>query len=216
MQRLAAVLAVALALPSAGCGAPEPPPRPAGPPEWRAARDGARPEGGVEVDVQAPVPGVALLRLYGADGAVLLERRRPLAAGEACRLWASLAAKHAPERSASIAAEDKAAGRREAWMVSASVGWDGAVTGARHQLQPVRPGLARTLGPWHVLAPTGPQPLGWAQERDLAALALVDGGADATLEGREHGSRLAGRLDAAAGDRAVLLRVTLTLVREAP
>jgi hypothetical protein len=214
MPRPVVSLAVAFALAVAGCGADPAPAPPEVPATWRAARDDARP-GAVEVDVQSPVPCLAVLRLRDAQGGVVLERRRPLAAGEACRLWAAVTARVEPDRAASIAAQDRSRGRTEPWMLSATMGWDGAVIGARHQLLATRPGGARVLGPWHVLAPTGPQRLPWSSERDLTALALTDGAPEAVLEGREHGSRLQGADGAAAGDQALLLRVTLALERDA-
>jgi hypothetical protein len=216
-RRLAALLAASVACaPLAGCGregvgtAPAPP---TGPPRWSAVREERQPGGGV-IDIKADAPCRVVLSVVGVESQPTQDADRLLAAGELARLWwRADAVKVAHAGTTTVSVEDATAGRTEGWMAALHYGWQDGGAARKSTIVGTRPGRGAVRGPRNALPPLAPAPLAFDAEVELAAIAVVDGGApELELVAGERGARLTGPLDAAAGDRARILRLLLRIV----
>jgi hypothetical protein len=189
---------------------------PTGPARWSAVR-GEFEAAGVLADVKADAPCRVFLSVTGEGAEASKVITRVLAAGESARLWWRGLVEPALGGGTSVSVADSADGRTEGWAAVLHYGWQDSGTVNHTMIVGTRPGRGSPHGPWNALPPVAPTVVPYGESVELCAIAVVDGGdAAVALVGGTRGARIDGRLDAAAGDRAQVLRLLLRIERLAP
>lgn len=192
------------------------PPPPAGPARWSAVR-GEVEQGSVLADVRADAPCRVYLSVTGEGAEASKVLIRELAAGESARIWWRGVVDPALGGGTSVSVTDNAAGRTEGWAAVLYYGWQDWGSASHAMIVGARPGRGAGRGPRYAMPPVTPTVVPFGEDLELCAVAVVDGGQpDMALVAGAHGSRLAGELDEAAGDRAKILRLLLRVERLGP
>lgn len=215
MRCPALLLGLAL-LAGSGCGRTEPAPaepEPARAPRWSLARQDNAP-GAMHVDIRADVACRARILVFGAEKEPGLANERVVLAGETVRLWWRSEGRRAPGEGRPVSVADHQAGRTDGWVVDLNFGWQDGGVQWRYPVVGTRPGRGRALAPVDALPPVLPASLPYDTDLELCAVAIADGGsADLVLAPGASGARVKGTLDAAAGDRVVIVRLVIRLER---